>query len=50
MKYVDYSVLTYPYSIGDINPNEWTVSPDDDEIWFGYELQGDYVEFKHNDI
>jgi hypothetical protein len=50
MKYVDPSALTYPYSVGDIEPNEWTVSADNDEIWFGYELQGDYVEFKHNDI
>jgi len=44
-KYIDYTTLTDPPAVGELQPNEYSYSITDNALYFPYELSSSYVEF-----
>jgi hypothetical protein len=44
-KYIDYTTITDPPAVGELQPNEYSYSITDNALYFPYELSGSYVEF-----
>lgn len=43
-KYIDFESLSFPLTPGDLDTNQWSVDVANNTIYFGYQLDGEYVE------